>query len=331
MPRDDRASILVVDDNPSKLLALEAVLAPLGHRIVCADSGRTALRRLLSEDFAVILLDVRMGDMDGFETAALIRERSRSEKTPIIFVTALSQAEADMERGYALGAVDFVFSPITPEALRNKVGVFVDLYNKTEEIKRQSDRLRRLEMIEHRRRLQKAESGRLQAEARFATMLDIAGDAILAVDEAGGIVLFNKAAERTFERTAEDTIGRSLDELVIGGLNGVLPRQASEAAAGGSRHEVDCRRRDGGLFPAEVSVARTPAGNRALYTVILRDITERRLAVPCHFVPVCAVSIPQCMASSRRQDDRAAIPVAASGTRHQLLGVPAVILRGACE
>ena len=270
------ASVLVVDDNPNKLLALETVLAPLGVRTVCAESGRAALRHLLHEDFAVILLDVRMADLDGFDTAALIRQRRRSEHTPIIFVTAFGEAEADMARGYALGAVDFVFSPIAPEVLRNKVAVFVDLHHKSEEIRRQTEQLRRLEALEHRRRLERAESGRRRAEARFATILDIAGDAILAVDDEQRVILFNEAAERTFGRAAEDTIGVTLDRLIVEDVSALL-RVADEGEPG-TRREVHGRRADGGEFPAEVSVARTADGERSIWSVILRDVTERKQA-----------------------------------------------------
>jgi signal transduction histidine kinase len=133
---DKPANILVVDDNPSKLLALRAVLQPLGQNVVEAQSGGDALRQLLKEDFAVILLDVRMPGMDGYETAEMIRRRQRSEVTPIIFVTAFDRGETQMARGYALGAVDFVFAPIVPDVLRAKVSVFVDLNRKTDELKR---------------------------------------------------------------------------------------------------------------------------------------------------------------------------------------------------
>jgi signal transduction histidine kinase len=129
-----RAKILVVDDTPSKLVAIEALLSPLKQTVVKAGSGREALRLLLREDFALILLDVRMADMDGFETAALIRQRRASEHTPIIFLTAFEQAELDMARGYLLGAVDYIFSPIVPEILRAKASVFVELQQKTAEI-----------------------------------------------------------------------------------------------------------------------------------------------------------------------------------------------------
>ena len=135
MAIERRAKILIVDDTPSKLVAVEAILAPLRQRVVKAGSGREGLRLLLQEDFALILLDVRMSDMDGFETAALIRQRRASEHTPIIFLTAFGQAEIDMARGYSLGAVDYIFSPIVPEVLRAKAAVFVELYQKTAEVR----------------------------------------------------------------------------------------------------------------------------------------------------------------------------------------------------
>src|ERR1700682_1509611 len=129
-------SILIVDDDSTKRFALKAILAPLGEEIVEASSGADALRQLLRQEFAVLLLDVRMPMMDCFETAQLIRQRPRSELTPIIFVTALDQAETDMGRGYDLGAVDFVFAPIVPAILRAKVTVFVELYRAQQELKR---------------------------------------------------------------------------------------------------------------------------------------------------------------------------------------------------
>jgi signal transduction histidine kinase len=128
LPR--QAGILMVDDDPANLAALEAVLAPLGQRLVHASSGREALRNLLHQRFALILLDVRMHDMDGFEVASLIRARPSTQATPIIFVTAFTEAEESMRRAYRLGAADFIFKPYAPEFLRAKVGVFVELYHR---------------------------------------------------------------------------------------------------------------------------------------------------------------------------------------------------------
>src|SRR3982751_3243522 len=138
MDSADKVNILIVDDLPEKLLSLGAILESLGQAIVTAQSGREALRRLLTQEFAVILLDVNMPDMDGFETARLIRQRKRTEHTPIIFITGFSD-EMLAAQGYALGAVDYILSPVVPDVLRTKVGVFVDLFNKTEQLKRQAE------------------------------------------------------------------------------------------------------------------------------------------------------------------------------------------------
>ncbi len=127
-PAGERASVLIVDDSPVKLVALGAFVARMELTIVTASSGEQALRQLLKRDFAVILLDVNMPIMDGFETAKLIRSRPRSAHTPIIFVTAEANSEAKHIRGYTLGAVDFIYSPIIPEILRAKVQVFVNLF-----------------------------------------------------------------------------------------------------------------------------------------------------------------------------------------------------------
>jgi two-component system sensor histidine kinase/response regulator len=141
---ETNVSILLVDDDPTKRFALKTILAPLGEEVVEASSGADALRQLLRKEFAVVLLDVRMPGMDGFETAQLIRQRPRSELTPIIFVTALNQGETSAGRGYELGAVDFVFAPVVPAILRAKVAVFVELYRAQQELRRYRTQLEHL-------------------------------------------------------------------------------------------------------------------------------------------------------------------------------------------
>src|SRR5919199_3338702 len=141
MQPEPKVNILLVDDHPENLLALEAILNRVDRRLIRAYSGEEALRCLLSQDFAVILLDVQMPKMDGFETAMLIRNRKRSQHTPIIFLTAFSTSDSLMFKGYSLGAVDYLFKPVEPEILTSKVSVFVDLYNKTAEVKRQAAQL----------------------------------------------------------------------------------------------------------------------------------------------------------------------------------------------
>src|SRR5436305_9342630 len=134
----DKVSILVVDDRADKLLAYEVMLAELKQNIVCVRSGKEALRRLLQDDFAAIFLDVNMPGMDGFETCALLRQRQRSETTPIIFVSAINDTVNHISRGYSLGAVDYILTPIVPDILRAKLAVFVDLFKKTEQIRQQA-------------------------------------------------------------------------------------------------------------------------------------------------------------------------------------------------
>jgi signal transduction histidine kinase len=155
MANDEKVDILVVDDLPEKLLVYETILEGLGQNVIAARSGRDALRVLLERDFAVILLDVNMPGMDGFETAAMIRSRRQTAHTPIIFVTAFND-EMHTAQGYSLGAVDYILSPVVPQILRTKVGVFVDLYKKTQQVSRQA---------EERVALARAEAARAAAEA----------------------------------------------------------------------------------------------------------------------------------------------------------------------
>lgn len=143
-PSNETVSILMVDDSPDKLLAMESVLDSLGPKLVKANSGQEALRLLLKEEFAVILLDVNMPGMDGFETAALIRQRQSLEHIPILFVTALSTTDSDIFKGYSFGAVDYVLTPILPEILRTKVGVFVQLWKQRRALQAQAESLQKL-------------------------------------------------------------------------------------------------------------------------------------------------------------------------------------------
>jgi signal transduction histidine kinase len=165
---EQRANILLVDDRRDKLLALEAVLAPLGENLAMAHSGEEALRLLLKQDFALIVLDVSMPGMDGFETALLVRQRKKSEMTPIIFISAVNQSDIHLSRGYSLGAVDYILAPIVPEILRAKVSFFIELHKKTEQLQ---------QLVETQAELIREQAARAEAEAanqakdRFLAML----------------------------------------------------------------------------------------------------------------------------------------------------------------
>ena len=141
---ETEANILLVDDREDNLDVLEAILKDFGQNLVRARSGQEALRLLLDKNFAVILLDVRMPDMDGFETAELIRKRQRSRHTPIIFITAADATPEQLARGYSAGAVDFIFKPYTPDVLKAKVRIFLELFKKSEESRESELRFRTL-------------------------------------------------------------------------------------------------------------------------------------------------------------------------------------------
>ncbi len=140
---NDKVNILLVDDQPSRLLSYEAILGGLGQNLVLANSGQEALQRVMKDDFAVVLLDVSMPEMDGFETASLIHDHPRFEKTPIIFVTGVNITEFDRLKGYRLGAVDYVYVPVVPEILRSKVAALVELHCKRLELQQLNQSLER--------------------------------------------------------------------------------------------------------------------------------------------------------------------------------------------
>ena len=150
--RFEKANILIVDDLPEKLLVFETVLDDLDQNLVFVHSGSDALRAVLQQEFAVILLDVNMPDIDGFETASLIRKYKRSAHTPIIFITAYAD-EIQTAHGYSLGAVDYILSPVVPEVLRSKVKVFVELFLMNRRLSRQVDERVALAAAENARRV----------------------------------------------------------------------------------------------------------------------------------------------------------------------------------
>src|SRR5581483_2414286 len=225
---DRRQKILLVDDTPENLVSLEAALYGLGEELVMANSGKEALRHLLNDDFAAILLDVRMPEMDGFETAELIRSRPRSRQTPIIFLTGYKNEE-HLFRGYDLGAVDFLFKPIVPEILQSKVAVFVELSRNSALLKRQAEELR-------------------SAEAGMRAVLEAAPEAMIIFDGSHRIRTANPAAERLFGYSR----GQLTGELVT------LLSTELASAEGGRCTEILCYTGSGALFPAEVSIS--PAG-----------------------------------------------------------------------
>ena len=177
-----RASLLLVDDRRENLLALEAILEPLGLTLVSVTSGTEALKELLLGDFAAILMDVQMPGIDGFELAELIKQRERSAHIPIIFVTAISKDEQHVFRGYSAGAVDYIFKPIDPEILRSKVSVFVELWEKSRQLTEQAAELHRRELSE----LQQ------ESEERYRALADAMPQIVWTSNTAGETTYFNE-------------------------------------------------------------------------------------------------------------------------------------------
>ncbi|HEY9750509.1 MAG TPA: response regulator [Allocoleopsis sp.] len=185
MQNEPLVNILLVDDHLENLLALEGVLASLGQNLVAASSGKEALKCLLEQDFAVILLDVQMPEMDGFETATLIRSRERSRHIPIIFMTALHNSDQLVHQGYSVGAVDYLFKPIEPEILLSKVAAFVDLFQTSAKVQRQANQL---EMV----------NAELRAsQALLQDFLDHANDLIHIMSPSGALLYVNPAWKHT--------------------------------------------------------------------------------------------------------------------------------------
>ena len=272
---DDRVNILLVDDRAENLLALEAILEPLGERTVRAHSGDEALKCLLVDEFAAILLDVQMPGLNGFETAELIKSRERTRYIPIIFLTAISKDEAYVFRGYSVGAVDYMSKPFQPDVLRSKVSVFVDLYRKQRQLKEQGRLLheaavRQIE-LEHRARF-------VAAEARTAQIVSTAMDAIVVLDVERRVEVFNAAAERMFGRSATDVIGNPVAQVIA---DERLDRALTTESDGGTDsnnselHSLTGYRSNGEQFPLEVSVSALDVGGDRSYTIIARDVTER--------------------------------------------------------
>jgi PAS domain S-box-containing protein len=266
---EEKVNILLVDDQPGNLLALESILDGLDLNLVRADSGRAALRALLDREFAVILLDVQMPNLDGFETATLIRERDKSRGTPIIFLTALSRSETHVFRGYELGAVDYIFKPYQPEILRYKVNVFVELFRKTQAITRQAHELARL-------------------SRQNELILNAAAEGVFGVNLDGEATFVNPAAARMIGHRAAEVIGHQVHPLIHPSFPGVSTCDVTRCSLNTALHGDRVRdemvdtffRDDGTSFPVEFcgSPMHDEDGRTVGSVITFRDVTEKRAA-----------------------------------------------------
>jgi PAS domain S-box-containing protein len=262
-------SILLVDDDPKNLLALEAILESPDHRLVKAQTADEALLALMREDYAAIVLDVQMPDLNGIELARLIKQRKRTQHIPILFLTAHYRENEHVVLGYDVGAVDYLTKPVHPAVLRSKVSVFVDLFRKTRALAEMNRNLE-AEVIE-----------RKTAEERFRVVVEAAPSAMLAFNEEGAIVLVNSEAELLFGRQRADLLCSRIQDLLD---REDLPDFAQIIEHGdfhnspSSPRAIKVHQPDGNDVPAEISFTpiQSTEGVRLLASVV--DVTERMQA-----------------------------------------------------
>jgi diguanylate cyclase (GGDEF)-like protein/PAS domain S-box-containing protein len=263
------ASVLVVNDRDDQRLAIRSMLARLRLTVVEADSGRAALAAVAHETFAVILMDVRMPILDGYETAKLIRERSELRLTPIIFVTAFGRDDAETAAAYESGAVDFIFTPVRPDVLRAKVSAFVELFVQSQALKRSLESITALNSALH------------DSEVRAQAVVQNVTDGIVTADEAGVIESFNKSARALFGYSEEDVIGQPLQLIIAPSHHDDVgdPARATWSLLAAKEpaepiETMGCRK-DGSCFHMEMGVSQMPIGGRTVTIGCIRDISER--------------------------------------------------------
>jgi PAS domain S-box-containing protein len=245
-----KAKILIVDDNPEKLLALQSLLSNLNQEVLTAKTGAEALRLLLREEFAVIVLDVHMPGMSGLQTAQSIRQRESSKDTPILFVTSYDSSSLDLQKVYSLGAVDFVDSPIIPQIVAAKVSTQISIYRRTKALERaQAD----LEAAIQQRTaaLEEANERLAASEELYRTISETVADAIVSINEEGVILAVNPAAERIFGSDPGTLVGQPLTVLIPARMHARLQEALKEFFLTGEQHipwtgiEVPGLRKDG--------------------------------------------------------------------------------------
>jgi len=278
----DRVNILLVDDHPENLVALSATLNKPDYRIVTADSGRQALSCLLRDEFAVVLLDVMMPEINGYEVAALMRGQKRTQNVPIIFLTALATDISQTYEGYSVGAVDYLLKPLEPEIVKAKVAVFVDLFRSKQQIRQQAAILRE---VEHQAQEAKLALLRRESEAWYSTTLKSIGDAVIATDVQGVIRFINPVAETLTGWTLAEahgkpieTVFRILNEESRAEIKGPTATVIRDGVVEGLAKQTILVAKNGKEFLLENSGApiRDEEGVVLGVVIVFRDATDKR-------------------------------------------------------
>ena len=255
-------AVLLVNDREGPRVAIGSMLASLDLVVVEADSGPAALTAVSRQAFALILMDVRMPGMDGYETAKLIRQRRETSRTPIIFISAHARGDTDTSTAYDSGAVDFIFTPVAPRDLRAKVSVFVDMFVQSEELQRSLDSITTLN------------AALRDSEASTRAVLDNVADGIVTADEGGLIESLNPSASALFGYREQEAIGLPLTLMIAPALRDEFCDP--DAAARSRAIEMLGCRQDGSTFAIEVEHGEIRRGDRSVTLAFVRDISERK-------------------------------------------------------
>ncbi len=279
---NEPVDILLVDDRDDNLVALKALLDRDDYNLVLARSGSEALTQVLRRDFALILLDVAMPGMDGFEAASIIREREQSKRVPIVFVTASAFEMEHVFRGYTVGAVDYLTKPVDPHALRAKVSVFVEMFRQRRQIEHQAAQLRGAELREQRLLREQAEEALRESESLYQLTFEQAPVGIGHATPEGVVTQANRRLCQILDADMKALIGRHLDELSSGDdREALLARLATLRAGGGSyagEHRLCTLAGAPVWVELTLSALQDPSAGVQKLIVVVNDVTARKRA-----------------------------------------------------
>ncbi|NYE07451.1 PAS domain S-box-containing protein [Bacillus niacini] len=276
-----KVNILMVDDHPENLLALEAVLNSPNYNLISAHSGKEALKCMLQHDFAVILLDVQMPGLNGFDTAKLIKAREKTKNIPIIFITAISQEIEHVHQGYSVGAIDYIFKPFQPETLKKKIEQFVKIHQNHQETIIQTDLGHLLELNKVNKRLDRTTLNLRRTEALSKAVSETITDTIVTFDNQGCILSVNPAVTSMFGYQAKELLEKHVLKLFPKWENEVschspLSFISTIRQSVGKIIEVVASRKDKSCFYGDLLIASTIIEDEQIFVCTVRDVTERK-------------------------------------------------------
>ena len=276
-----KVNLLMVDNHPENLLALEAVLSSPHYNLVSATSGNEALKYLLKQEFAVILLDVQMPGLNGFETAKLIRAREKTKHIPIIFITAISQDMEHVQRGYSVGAIDYIFKPFQPETLKQKIEKFVEIYQKYQEEISKNELQSSAELSEVNKKLDQTTLDLQRTEALAKVISETLIDTIVTFDSQGCILSVNPAVKTMFGYHPDELVGQPIGNLFLkvkgdsGNRSPHLFFSLTNPCLGKVIESVALRQ-DESHFYADIQIGEAAVEGQQIFVCTIRDVTERK-------------------------------------------------------